>query len=183
MENTFRTALPTLERARRIQEKAAAAGLDWPEAADVWTRINQELAEAKAASEDPSILSARIAARTNERAGTADSAHDLLQDELGDLLFAVVDVCRMLGVDPDAALEGANRRFIECFEHVREQAQKEGIMLGLEHPASIKALWSEFRRVQLARKPDAAEKPTNLILLNSRSKQTAETDRRTGTHA
>jgi uncharacterized protein YabN with tetrapyrrole methylase and pyrophosphatase domain len=183
MDTVSRTALPTLKRALRIQETAAAAGLDWPEAADVWTRINQELAEAKAASEDPSILSARIAARTNERAGNADSAHTLLQDELGDLLFAVVDVCRTLGVDPDAALEGANRRFVECFEHVQARAQAEGIMLGLEHPASIKALWSEFRRIQSARKPDAAEKPTNLILLNNRPKQLSEDDLKTGTHA
>lgn len=145
-------SIPPLERAFRLQELAADVGLDWPEAQDVWSRINEELAEAKAASEDISILGSRLAARA-ERDGSIpeaeakglDSAHTLLREELGDLLFAVVDVCRTLQIDPRAALEIANEKFAACFEYVRERTGAEGIMLGLESPERLKRLWLEAR--------------------------------------
>jgi len=139
--------LPTLERAFRLQETAAAAGLDWPEAADVWSRINEELAEAKAASEDLTVLASRIAARKADKAD-ADSAHELLTDELGELLFAVVDVCRMLGVDPDQALSRANGIFKACFKQLEGQARAEGRMIGLGTPGALKRLWDQTKRVQ-----------------------------------
>jgi tetrapyrrole methylase family protein/MazG family protein len=145
-------ALPPLERAYRLQEEAADVGLDWPEAEDVWSRINEELAEVKAASEDISILGSRLAARA-ERDGPAsavdakglDSAHTLLREELGNLLFAVVDVCRTLHIDPRAALEIANEKFAACFEYVRDRTASEGIILGLESPERLKELWLEAR--------------------------------------
>lgn len=144
---------PTLERARMLQEIASAAGLDWPDSADVWTRINEELAEAKAASEDLSILASRIAARTSRRTKAnqvgLDTAQDLLRDELGDLLFAVVEVCRHLGVDPDQALEAANNRFASCFRRVEERMGADGFMIALEHPDRLKALWNEVKHTQL----------------------------------
>lgn len=150
--DSVRTDLPTLERAMQLQNTAAAAGLDWPEAAEVWSKINEELAEAKAASEDISILGARIAARVAEgtEAGIsgAEAARSLLRDELGDLLFAVVDVCRMLGVNPDDALDGANCRFADCFRCVEGKMREQGFILGLENPASVKLLWKESKRTQ-----------------------------------
>jgi tetrapyrrole methylase family protein / MazG family protein len=143
-------ALPPLERAYRLQEAAADVGLDWPEAEDVWSRINEELAEAKAASEDISILGSRLAARaereeTAAEASSLDSARTLLREELGDLLFAVVDVCRTLQIDPRAALEIANDKFAACFEYVRDRTCAEGILLGLESPERLKTLWLEAR--------------------------------------
>lgn len=144
--------LPTLETSLRLQETASAAGLDWPEAADVWSRINEELAEAKAASEDLSILGSRIAARATENtecySTENDSAHDLLVDELGELLFAVVDVCRILGVHPDQALRRANSIFRCCFKQIEQQAGKEGRMIALEHPALLKRIWDQTKRAQ-----------------------------------
>lgn len=145
-------ALPPLERAYRLQEAAADVGLDWPEAEDVWSRINEELAEAKAASEDISILGSRLAARAEREdavaaveASNLDSARTLLREELGDLLFAVVDVCRTLQIDPRAALEIANDKFAACFEYVRDRTCSEGVLLGLESPERLKALWLEAR--------------------------------------
>ncbi len=152
-------SVPPLERAYRLQESAADVGLDWPEAEDVWSRINEELAAAKAASEDISILGARLAARA-ERDGAVtpaeeqglDSAHALLREELGDLLFAVVDVCRTLHIDPRAALEIANDKFAACFAYVRERTSAEGVFLGLESPERLKRLWREAR--QRERQPE-----------------------------
>ncbi len=153
--DSVRTDLPTLERAMQLQNTAAEAGLDWPEAAEVWSKINEELAETKAASEDISILGSRIAARAAEgtEAGTsgAEAARALLSDELGDLLFAVVDVCRMLGVNPDDALNGANARFADCFRCVESKMREQGFILALESPASVKLLWKESKRTQRLR--------------------------------
>ncbi|MFA6505178.1 MAG: hypothetical protein WCT14_03715 [Treponemataceae bacterium] len=150
--DAVRADIPTLERALLLQETAAAAGLDWPEAADVWSRINEELAEVKAASEDISILGSRIAARSAERqehgVPGSENAHNLLVDELGELLFAVVDVCRLLSVDPDQALKRANDLFGCCFTQLEHQCGKEGRMLPLEHPATLKRLWDQTKRLQ-----------------------------------
>lgn len=147
--------LPTLERALQLQNTAAAAGLDWPEATEVWSKINEELAEAKAASEDITILGARIAARaaesTDAEPSETEAARSLLRDELGDLLFAVVDVCRMLEVNPEDALNEANDRFANCFRQVEAKLRDDSFMLGLETSASIRSLWKESKRIQRIR--------------------------------
>ncbi|HCM28750.1 MAG: hypothetical protein A2Z99_17500 [Treponema sp. GWB1_62_6] len=142
-------SMQALERARRLQEQAASVGLDWPECDTVWTRINEELAEAKAASEDISVLGSRLAARSL-REGSPGKAHDstntLLMEELGNLLFAVVDVCRTLDVDPSLALQKANDKFQYCFTQVQRELCLEGRLIGLEAPERLKKLWTEARR-------------------------------------
>lgn len=137
-----RSDLPTLERTFRLQETAAAAGLNWPEEKDIWSRINEELAEAKAASEDVSVLESRIAVRAAERPEESDAgsdgAHELLVDELGELLFAVVDVCRILGVDPDLALKRANDVFDAFVSQIQDKARAE----------DLDRLWDQTKRLQ-----------------------------------
>ncbi len=139
-----------LKRAFRLQEMATAVGIDWPDVEDVWSRINEELAEAKAASEDLSILKSRIQARTAERTETlgagVDGAHELLVDDLGELLFAVVDVCRMLGVDPCQALDRANGLFGSCLQELENRAREEGRTAG--RLADLQLLWDQAKRRQ-----------------------------------
>jgi tetrapyrrole methylase family protein/MazG family protein len=142
-----------LERSVQLQEHAADEGLDWSNAENLWSRINEELAEAKAASEDISILGARIAVRQGRDGGCGteeqeplDAAHRLLREELGDLLFAVVDVCRMLGIDPREALETANDNFDRSMKYALDQAAAEGMLPGLSQPDQLKAWWLEARR-------------------------------------
>ena len=88
-------ALPALERAAKLQRRAARTGFDWPDAAGPRAKIDEELAELDAESE-----------------------HQRMLEELGDLLFAVVNLARHLNIEPEAALRDANRKFEQRFRAI-----------------------------------------------------------------
>jgi ATP diphosphatase len=88
-------ALPALERAAKLQRRAARTGFDWPDKSGPRAKIDEELAELD-----------------------AESAHPRMLEELGDLLFAVVNLARHLNVEPEAALREANRKFEQRFRAI-----------------------------------------------------------------
>ena len=94
-------ALPALLRAEKLQKRAARVGFDWPEAAPVFDKVLEEVAELREA-----------AAKTD----SATSADSTVSEELGDLLFACVNLARHLGVEPEAALRAANAKFTARFQ-------------------------------------------------------------------
>ncbi|HET8692583.1 MAG TPA: nucleoside triphosphate pyrophosphohydrolase [Steroidobacteraceae bacterium] len=116
-------ALPALTRARKLGSRAAQAGFDWPDAAGPRAKVEEELAELDAAGNDP-----------RRRA-----------EELGDLLFSVVNLARHLGVDPEAALHGANDRFARRFRHVEAALASQGTPLAEAPPALLDRLWAEAK--------------------------------------
>jgi len=89
---------PALAGAMTISRKAAAAGFEWDDMAGVWAKVHEELDELK------------------EAVASGDNAH--AQEELGDLLFTLVNVARWCGIDPEAGLAGTNRRFLNRFSRV-----------------------------------------------------------------
>ena len=93
--------LPALLRAEKLQKRAARVGFDWPEAAQVFAKIDEELAEIKEEIEN-------------------GSSRDRLTDEVGDLLFVAANLARHLGVDPEDALRHANAKFERRFRHIEE---------------------------------------------------------------
>ena len=99
--------MPSLTRAEKLQRRAARVGFDWPELAPVFGKIQEELAELE-----------------REVSGQADAAR--LSDELGDVLFAVANLARKLGVDPEQALRGTNRKFERRFHHVETRLEEQG---------------------------------------------------------
>lgn len=99
--------LPSLTRAEKLQRRAARVGFDWPELAPVFGKIREEISE----------LEQEVAAKT---------AHPRLEDELGDVLFAVANLARKLGVDPEQALRGTNRKFERRFRHVETRLGEQG---------------------------------------------------------
>lgn len=101
-------AMPALMRAAKLQRRAAALGFDWPEPAPVVDKIREELDELG-----------------REMAGDAP-ANSRLEDEMGDLLFACVNLARHLRVDPEAALRRANAKFERRFRAVERQAREAG---------------------------------------------------------
>lgn len=118
--------LPDLLMACRLQERAASVGFDWPDPAGPAAKVREELAE--------------VEAELAEGAPT-----DALADEIGDLLFAVVNLARKAGVQPGTALDRANRKFRERFEVVERLAAERGVALeeaGLER---LDALWDEAK--------------------------------------
>lgn len=97
-------SLPELKRAQKIQKRAAKVGFDWPEVSPVWDKITEESLEVKQAAE------------------SEDFNH--LEEELGDLLFAVVNLTRHYGVDADIALRKANLKFTRRFQQVEASCDK-----------------------------------------------------------
>jgi len=98
-------ALPALARAQRIGEKVARVGFDWPERAGCREKVSEELAE------------------LDEAANAGD--RERVAEEFGDLLFALVNLARHLGVDAEGALGQSNAKFIQRFEQVEQQVEKE----------------------------------------------------------
>jgi len=108
-----------LSRACRLQQGAAAVGFDWPDASGPLAKVKEEIAE--------------LERETSEA-------------ELGDLLFAVVNLARKLGVDPDHALERANDKFRRRFAAVERLAESRGLELGRASLAALDELWDEVKR-------------------------------------
>lgn len=94
--------LPALIKAYRIQDKAAQVKFEWKKIEDVWTKVEEEKAELQAA--------------------VASGSADAVEDEFGDLMFALVNYSRFLKVDPEAALERTNLKFMRRFKFIEEQA-------------------------------------------------------------
>ncbi len=120
-------ALPAMVKAFRVGEKAAATGFDWEHREDVWDKVREEAAE----------LKVEISAGDREKA----------TDELGDLFFALINAARLYGIDPEAALERTNRKFISRFGHMEARAEEQGRTLGGMTLAEMEELWQEAKTI------------------------------------
>lgn len=125
------STLPDLLRAYRLQERAASVGFDWPDASGPIEKVREELAE----------VEQELAGATVSRA----DARDPLTDEIGDLLFAVVNLARKAGVQPGPALDRANRKFRQRFEAVEALAAERGIAIHKAGLDALDALWDEAK--------------------------------------
>lgn len=123
-------ALPSLTRADKLTRKAAAIGFTWPDAASVLDKVTEELDELREA----------IAGR--DRAAIAD--------ELGDVLFTIANAGRVLGVDPEAALAGTNRKFERRFRHVESRLAAVGRSPAESDLAEMDGLWNEAKAAERA---------------------------------
>jgi tetrapyrrole methylase family protein/MazG family protein len=129
-------ALPPLDRAFKLQKKAAKKGFDWPDLAGVIGKLKEELAETEEAIASP--VSAATAA------GAADSL-ERLEGELGDLLFSAVNLCRYLKVAPSVALQRTNEKFTRRFKHVEKRMKENGKEMTAENLALMDAYWEEAK--------------------------------------
>src|SRR2546427_2293223 len=119
--------LPPLLMAYRLQERAAGVGFDWPDARGPLEKVKEEIRE----------LEAEL--RTEGR----------VSDELGDLLFALVNLARKLEIDPRAALERANDKFRRRFEGVERLAAERGVDIGRANLEQLDRLWDEVKAQSL----------------------------------
>lgn len=127
------SALPAMIKANRIQEKVRNVGFDWEDRSDVWKKVQEEIAE----------VSAEI-----DREESDKNNKDGLQNEFGDLLFAVINAARLYGVDPENALEHTNRKFIARFNHIEQRAKEMGKSLNEMSLAEMDSLWDEAKKNQ-----------------------------------
>lgn len=120
-------ALPALQRAQRLQAKAARAGFDWAEVAPVFDKIREEISELEEA--------------TASGEGPARQA-----SELGDLLFAIVNLARFLKIDAEQALQDGNRKFLRRFLYIEERLAGEGKTPSGATLEEMDALWEEAKK-------------------------------------
>ncbi|MFL5554851.1 MAG: nucleoside triphosphate pyrophosphohydrolase [Gemmatimonadaceae bacterium] len=133
--------LPALHRAHRLQDRAAGVGFDWPDVHGPAQKVEEELAEVREELEhqrpplpgSPPVLDAR---------------HYALEAELGDLLFAVVNLCRKAGVHASIALDKANAKFERRFQEVEALAGARGIDVAHAGLEKLDALWDEAKRAE-----------------------------------
>jgi len=119
-------ALPALARAAKLGKRAGRVGFDWPDARGVRAKIDEEL-------------------RETDEALQAESARARRGEELGDLLFAVANWSRHLGIDPEEALRLANAKFQRRFEGMEARAKERGVELGKLDAEGWDALWNEVK--------------------------------------
>ncbi len=119
-------SLSTLARAQRITARTAEAGFDWPDTAGVLEKVEEELAEFRAALE----------MKDRER----------MQDEAGDLLFTLVNLCRFVEVDAETALRSSLRKFIDRFSHIERELAARGKTPKGSSPAEMDRIWEEAKK-------------------------------------
>ena len=117
--------LPALMRGYKVQHKASKAGFDWDHVDGAWDKVREEMAELEAA------------------AAAGDKAH--MEEELGDLLFAVVNVSRFMDIQPELALTGTIEKFIRRFAAVETLAEQDGNRLENMSLAEMDTLWDRVK--------------------------------------
>jgi len=123
--DTVPKSLPPLEKAAELQKKAARVGFDWPGPEPVWDKIDEELWEL------------RDAVRTGDALR--------IEDEVGDLLFSVVNLARLLKAAPSLALRGTNAKFEGRFREVERRLTEQGIRLADAGLARMDELWNQIK--------------------------------------
>ncbi|HHT69204.1 MAG TPA: nucleoside triphosphate pyrophosphohydrolase [Limnochordia bacterium] len=126
------SVFPALMRAEKIQKKAAKVGFDWDDTPDVVEKIHEELTELEQAMQS--------------------GLQEDVEDELGDLLFATVNLSRFVDVDPEFALQKATAKFVERFHLVESYAKEEGVDMNDLNLDELNLLWDRAKD-QLRKKP------------------------------
>lgn len=121
-------SLPAMVKAFRIGEKAASAGFDWEQKQDVWQKVHEEIAEVEA----------------EMRAENRDN----IESEIGDLFFALINACRLYGIDPENALERTNKKFIKRFNHIEARAADQDKLVSDLNLEQMESYWQEAKKLK-----------------------------------
>ncbi|HEX6966622.1 MAG TPA: nucleoside triphosphate pyrophosphohydrolase [Gemmatimonadaceae bacterium] len=132
-------SLPALHRAHRLQDRAAGVGFDWPDVEGPAAKVEEELGEVREQLEHhpPAVGPGGVP--------VLDARHAALEAELGDLLFAVVNLCRKAGVHAALALDKANAKFVRRFAEVEALAAERGIPVSEAGLEVLDRLWDEVK--------------------------------------
>ncbi len=120
--------LPALTRAIKLQRRVARAGFDWPDVAQIFDKLTEEVGELRAEID-------------------AGAPRDRMADELGDILFVVANLARRLEIDPEAALRGTNAKFETRFRHVEARLAESGRTPAESTLAEMEGYWQEAKRL------------------------------------
>lgn len=122
-------SLPALHRARRVSEKAAGVGFDWPDALSVLDKVEEEIGEL------------RESMKANDLPG--------VEEELGDLIFALVNLSRHLKVDPEKSLHQTTEKFERRFSHIEKKLAEKGVKPAEATLDEMEELWNEAKKLSI----------------------------------
>ena len=131
--------LPALQRAHRLQEKAAKVGFDWEKKEDVWKKVIEEIEEMH---EIENIKS---------KAADSSTIKELnikLEKEVGDVFFAIVNYSRFLGINPEDALRLTNEKFIKRFNYVQKKVKETGKAINESNLKEMDKYWNESKKLK-----------------------------------
>lgn len=120
-------ALPQLHRAFRIQEKASKVGFDWEKKENVWEKVKEEIKEFEEVSNSGN--------------------QEKIEEELGDLLFSIVNYTRFIGINPENALRVTNEKFIKRFNYIEQKLNEEGKKITDSNLTEMDKLWEESKDI------------------------------------
>jgi XTP/dITP diphosphohydrolase len=120
--------LPALQRAHRLQEKAAKAGFDWEKKEDVWKKVIEEIEEMHISEKQES--------------------REELENEVGDVFFALVNYSRFLGINPENALRMTNEKFIRRFKYIEEKINESGRNINDSNLEEMDKYWEESKKLK-----------------------------------
>lgn len=118
-------SLPSMVKAIRIQDKARGVGFDWDNKDQVWDKVLEEIEEFKV---------------------EVDNQSDRMEDEFGDVLFALINYARFIDVNPDSALETTNKRFIQRFQHMEKSIKNDGKDLADMNLTEMDVYWDQAKK-------------------------------------
>jgi len=121
-------SLPAMIKAHRIQDKVRAIGFDWDRREQVWDKVNEELQEVKYELNN-------------------GQEYEKMEDEIGDLLFSVINAARLYKVEPETALERTNRKFIKRFKYLENKALEMNRSLKEMSLEEMEAIWQEAKSI------------------------------------
>ena len=134
-------SMPSMIKAYRMQEKAAAVGFDWEKKEDVWDKVKEECAEVEKELNDMAALAEDANATEQQKAECFERA----QDEIGDLFFSLVNAARLYKVNPDTALERTNKKFRRRFTYLENETIRKGQPLKEMSLEQMDAIWDEAK--------------------------------------
>lgn len=120
------SSLPAIIKANRIQEKVRGVGFDWEKREQIWDKVLEEISELKVEIEKHNTES--------------------IESELGDVLFSIINASRLYGIDPEAALEKTNRKFIKRFNYLEKETLTKGISLHDMSLDEMNVIWEEAKK-------------------------------------
>ena len=119
------SSLPAIIKANRIQEKVRGVGFDWEKREQIWDKVLEEISELKDEIENHNTES--------------------IESELGDVLFSIINASRLYDIDPEAALEKTNRKFIKRFNYLEKETLKKGISLHNLSLDEMNVIWEKAK--------------------------------------
>lgn len=120
-------SLPAMVKANRVQEKVRGVGFDWEKREQIWDKVLEEIHELKAEINNRNKIK--------------------MESELGDVLFSIINASRLYDIDPEAALEKTNRKFIKRFNYLEEETLKKGISLHDMGIDEMNVIWEEAKKL------------------------------------